>query len=527
MSLAALLHAAQARFPNKPSVIVDKRTLSYSELDLQARRFAHKLMAFGVRSGDRVALHMYNSLELAVSYFACFMAGAIAVPVNTRMKAAEIKYVLEHSGASTYCGQAELFREIDDLRPCLPGIQRFVVDGRDVAACPRPLVGAELPAVTAHELAAILYTSGSTARPKGVAHTHGSLLHAARACGIENDDVVILTTPMVHGAGLMTFLAGVGVAATHVVIGRFDPDAILDAIAQHRGSYLLAMPVMCRALIATQRRRPRDVSSGRFFLAGGDAVPPALQDEFARCFGQSLHEGFGTTETGLIAANWPGTEPRVGSFGRAVPGVDVAVVDTDGRRALGEAEGEMIVRSAGNMVGYWNDREATQRALKDGWFRTGDIVRRDSDGYLWFRGRSKEIIVRGGSNVSPQEVEAVLYQNAGVREAGVVGIPDATWGERLVAFVSRRSGHAVTAGELVSFVRARLADYKTPEEVVFVDELPNSAAGKVSRRALLDIYFRTRSPELTVERQRRAGKKSEIMAAPSGLAHNPAGLAKA
>ena len=180
MSLAALLHDARTRFPSKPSVIIDNQTLSYSELDFRACRLAQQFMAFGVRPGDRVALHMYNGAELAVSYFACFMAGAIAVPVNTRMKAAEIKYVLEHSGASTYCGQSELFREIDDLRPCLPGVQRFVVDGRELGPSPRRLVGTELPAVTADQPAAILYTSGSTARPKGVVHTHGSLQNATR-----------------------------------------------------------------------------------------------------------------------------------------------------------------------------------------------------------------------------------------------------------------------------------------------------------------------------------------------------------
>ena len=318
---------------------------------------------------------------------------------------------------------------------------------------------------------------------------------------------------MVHAAGFMTFLAGVRAAATHVVIGQFEPDAVLDAIAQHRGSYMLAMSFMYQALIAAQQRRPRDLSSGRCFLAGGDAVPAILQDEFARSFGRPLYEGFGATETGWIAANWPGTDPRVGSFGRAIPGVDIAVLDMDGRRALGEAEGEMVVRSASNMAGYWNDREATERVIKNGWFHTGDIVRKDSDGYLWFRGRSKEIIVRGGSNISPQEVEAVLYQNAGVREAGVVRVPDAIWGERVVAFVSRRPGHAVTADKLVNFVRTRLADYKTPEEVVFLDELPKSAAGKMLRRALRDIYLRTGSPKLIAERRWRAG-------------HNPAGLAK-
>jgi long-chain acyl-CoA synthetase len=213
-----------------------------------------------------------------------------------------------------------------------------------------------------------------------------------------------------------------------------------------------------------------------------------LQREFARPFGRPLYEVFGMTETGLIAANWPGMARRVGSFGRTVAGVEIMVADANGDPVPVGAEGEMLVRSASNMAGYWNDPGATEKALKDGWLHTGDLVCQDCEGYLWFQGRKKEIIVRGGSNVSPQEVEAVLYQHASVREAGVVGVPDELWGERVVAFVGRQH-QGVTADELIAFAARRLAAYKTPEEILFLDGLPTSAVGKVLRRVLRETYL--------------------------------------
>jgi len=217
------------------------------------------------------------------------------------------------------------------------------------------------------------------------------------------------------------------------------------------------MPIMYRALTAAQAVQPRDITSMRSWLASGDTIPAALQSHFSRHFGLPLHEIFGATETGVIAANWACGAKQVGSFGRAVPGIDVAVIDTKGDPVSFGTEGEIIVRSPANMIGYWNDPIETAAALVNGWFHTGDLVSQEPDGHLWFRGRKKEIIVRGGANVSPQEVEAIFYQHGGVREAAVVGAFEPIWGERVVAFVSRQPGRAVTAEELITFVAERLA----------------------------------------------------------------------
>jgi len=498
MSLASSLSRVAVHLADKPGVIVEDKRLSYLELNLEARHLALSLLASGVRPGDRVALHMYNGVELVVGYFACFYAGAIAVPINTRMKPPEIQYVIEHSGSSIYLGQSELFHEISKGGFHFRTIRRFVVEGHGLEPCSDGLA-AELPAIPPDRPAVILYTSGSTARPKGVVHTHRSARNAAQdfvqGLNVAEADVITIITPMVHSAGFFTLLATVEARATALIVPRFDTDAVLDAIARCHGTHLVAMPFMYRALIAAQRARPRDMRSGRHFFCGSDAVQPVLQSDFAQCFGRPLHEVFGTTETGLVAINWSEAASHVGSFGRSISGVDVAVVDANGDRVSVGTEGEMLVRSESNMAGYWNDQAGSERTLERGWFHTGDLVCQDGEGYLWFRGRKKEVIVRGGSNISPQEVEAVLYEHAGVREAGVIGPPDEIWGQRVIAFVARRPGVAVGAGELIEFVGRRLAAYKTPEEIIFLDDLPKNATGKVLRRALLARYLASRSRE--------------------------------
>jgi long-chain acyl-CoA synthetase len=483
-TLPTALRKVAERPCKSAGVISDHRTLSYAELDIAARRLARTLIASGVSPGDRIALHRRNGAELIIGYFACFYAGAIAVPVNTRFKAAEIEYVLGHSGASIYIGEPELFKEIEGIRPRLATVRRFIVEPGDFDDCQHLAVLAALPIVAADRPAVILYTSGSAARPKGVVHTHRTLLSAARGVGLKENDVAVIATPMVHAAGLVTLIACVDAAAGAALVAGFEPDTVLDTIERHRGTFLVGMPVGYRALIDAQSSRPRDLPAATRYLASGDSVPPGLKEDFARCFGRPLREAFGTTETGLIAVSGCVAASRLDTFGRAIPGVEIAVTDENGAPAPLGATGEMIVRSPALMVGYWNNPAASEAAFTDGWYRTGDLVSEDFDGNLHFHGRKKDVIVRGGSNLSPQEIEAALYEHPAVLEAGVVGEPDLLWGQRVVAFVARRPGHRVAAAELTAFVAARVAAYRVPEEIVFLGVLPKSATGKILRRAL-------------------------------------------
>jgi long-chain acyl-CoA synthetase len=488
MMLASLLRDASTHFPNKPALKLENRVLTYAEFDIQARRFACQLIASGVNPGDRIALHMRNAAEIAIAYFACFYAGAIAVPINTRMKAPEIEYVIEHSGCSTYIGQSNPVEGLEEVWSRFPGVRQVLFNDLERDVCSNYVPAVALPTVRADDPAIILYTSGSTARPKGVVHSHRSFLNAARGLSISGDDVVMIVMSMTHSMGLAMLLAGTAAGATSIVVTQFDADLLLDAIAGHGGTYMVGVPAMYRLLITAQEARPRDVTSIRRWLATGDTLATALQNDFTRQYGRPLHEIYGTTETGMIATNWACGTNRDGSFGRAAPEVEVVIIDSNRDPAPPGTEGEMVVRSTATMLGYWKDEAATAAALIDGWFQTGDLAQQNQDGYLWFRGRKKEIIISGDANVSPLEVEGILYQHSSVREAGVVGATDALLGERVVAFVSCWPRLKVTANELIAFVEKRLAAYKVPGEIVFVESLPKNAIGKVDRRTLRERY---------------------------------------
>jgi long-chain acyl-CoA synthetase len=267
---------------------------------------------------------------------------------------------------------------------------------------------------------------------------------------------------------------------------RFEPRAVLQTIERRRCTAFLGLPATLQALTREASENHYDVGSLRLCIAGGDTVAVSLQEEFQRCFGVEVREGFGLTEAVPIIVNYPG-RARTGSIGEVAIGVEVKIVDEKGEAVSNGVVGEIITRLPGLMVGYWNDPASTAAAIRDGWFYTGDLAYQDEDGYFWFSGRKKEIIIRGGSNVSPQEVEEVLLQHPAVYQAGVVGVPDPKMGESIVAFVSRRDNAACSEQELIDFTKKSLSDHKVPGTVYFLCEMPLGNTGKVSRKALKEM----------------------------------------
>lgn len=274
--------------------------------------------------------------------------------------------------------------------------------------------------------------------------------------------------------------------ATVVMLPAFQPAAALDAMHRYRCTWSGALPTQVQFLVEEQAARPRDVSSLRTFICGGDSAPLAVRERFQEYFRIPVFEIFGMTESVPTCCNLPGAI-RSGAVGRTLRGVEARVVDGDGRDVADEMIGEMLVRSPGNFIGYWNDPEETAKALADGWLHTGDLVRRDTDGYFWFEGRKKQIIVRGGANIAPQEVEEVLYQHPAVIESGVIGLPDPIYGEEVVAYVALREGCSAAEDELREFARARLSDCKVPSRILFLAVLPKGPTGKVQRRELKEM----------------------------------------
>jgi long-chain acyl-CoA synthetase len=493
-NLGRMLRQSAERTPQKPAIICGNRVVSYEALDRSTDALARWLLREGLQIGDHVALLWCNSVELVNLYFACFKAGLIAVPVNNRLKATEIAYNLGHSKAKLCFSQPESASLCEEVHADCPDLQRIYTTIPPLETTESGNAG--LPEITPDRVAAILYTSGTTARPKGVMHTHISLIAAAGlvcSLGLDETHVLLAVTQIVHIAALIAvLLPGIVNGGTVVLLPAFDASQSLDLVERWRCSYLF-LPAMLRFVVEEQSRNPREVSSLRLCLAGGDTVPVTLQERFRSLFGVPIRETFGMTETTAVTSIREDA-PRNGSVGPALDLVDTRVADLAGKVVTDDHVGELQVQSPANCVGYWDDPRATAATFNDGWLRTGDLVRRDADGFFWFEGRVKEIIIRGGSNISPQEVEEALYHHPAVLEAGVIGMPDPVHGEKVIAFVALRDGLTVGEEQLRDLVRSRVADYKTPERIAFVPVLPKGPTGKVERRALKDLALS--SPEM-------------------------------
>jgi long-chain acyl-CoA synthetase len=495
MTWGHLLSASAERNPAKTAFVVEDRSISYKELDRSTTSLAQWLLRQGHKPGDRIAIHWPNSIETVKLFLACFKAGMIAVPINVRMKAPEVAYVLQHSKAAAYFAHRDLLematsavaeaasRGSVGLRAIHTAVGVFDQGEPDVA----------LPEANDFDPALILYTSGTTARPKGVTQTHRTLLESAKLVCVAAPDslqsVLVMTQMAYISAIVVGLLPAVLTGGTCVLLPYFDAPLVLDLIERFQCTCTFGLPSMAQLLLEEQARKPREVRSLRTFVAGGDCVPVSTQERFQDLFGIPLREGYGMTETGPSVGN-PADGIRPGSLGKPFDGVEVRVIGPDGKDAPTGQIGEIVVRSPANFAGYWDDPVATREALRNGWVYTGDLARCDAEGYLWFEGRKKDIIVRDGLNISPQEVEEAIYNHPAVLEVGVIGMPDPVGarGERILAFVSLRDGLVTDERSLIDHVRQHLADFKIPEKIVFLKELPKGITGKVQRRALKEMH---------------------------------------
>ena len=421
----------------------DEDRWTYERLAIEVERLARGLVARGLRKGDRVALHMANLPQLVIAYHACFRIGAIAAPLNLRFKTAELRPLLQRLRPALYIGQAALYGQVAPIDSATLGSSaRFVVDGpvHDPRVQPWTNLLAETdgkpiqitPEVDAP--AVLLTTSGTTGQPKLVIHTLATLAKTAEAFAhfdFDSDQVAALFCPMVHASGLFTLLACIRFGAPFVLLERFEPEAVLDAIERHRCTWLVGLPFMYAALLHHQRARARKVGSLRTCLAVGDVYPPHLQAQFPACFGVPLRSNWAASQAcGSLMYGLP-----PGPVSRIVPGAQVRLVD-DHHRVVARGEvRELLVRGPHVTIGYWAGPGQLKDAPQGGRFSTGDLMRQDETGDLWFVSRKKHLIIRGGSNIAPVEIERVLMAHPAVRDAAVVGVPDPELGERVAGFV--------------------------------------------------------------------------------------------
>ena len=477
----ALDRLAAAR-PSHIAFVGKQEIWTYRHLANEVERVGRALAAYGVRPGDRVALHMANVPLLAASYLGCLRTGAIACPLGIRLKTAELRPLLQRLQPKLYIGEAETYAHVAGIDPTwtsiVGGLTEEGTDWRENAG--------ERPAartVEVEELAVLLHTSGTTGKPKFVTHTLTTLTAAAdswKHLGLGKAGVALHCLPMVHASGLFTFLACIMFGVPMVLLERFDPDAVLDAIEVHRCDWLLGLPFMFHALLQRQKEHPRKTDSLRMCVTAGDVCPAEIQQEFPHLFGVPLRSFWASTETvGLTFCQ------RFGAVSRPMPGTQIRLVDDKGAPVPRGEAGELLLRSASLSVGYWEGPAQFEPLTSDGWFHTGDVMRQGEEDEIWFVSRKKDLIVRGGSNISPIEIETVLLSHPEVQDAAVFGVPDAILGQRIAAVLQvYGDADALVLKRILDSASNQLADYKMPETVKVVSTIPRNALGKIDRKLL-------------------------------------------
>ncbi|MEU7364533.1 long-chain fatty acid--CoA ligase [Streptomyces hygroscopicus] len=488
-NLAEYLVETVRRQPHRPALRLGGDTVSYAELNERSARVAALLQGEGVKPGDRVALMLPNIPEFVVLYYGALRAGAIVVPLNPLLKKRETAYHLTDSGATLLF---EWHRAPGEgaQGAVIAGVRRIAVEPSSFAtllAGLEPVTGVSPTADD--EVAVLLYTSGTTGKPKGAALTHGGLRHntevvRSRVMRLTSEDVMVGCLPLFHIFGQVCMMsAAVLSGASLVVVPRFDSQTVLDVIAHNRATVFGGVPTMYAALL--HHPTEADLSALRMCVSGGASLPLEVLRDFEERFECAILEGFGMSETSpVVTFNHPDRPRKPGSIGTPIQDVEVRLVDDEGQDVGAGEIGELAVRGPNVMKGYWNRPEETAIAIPDGWLRTGDLARQDADGYFYIVDRKKDMIIRGGYNVYPREIEEVLHEHPAVSLAAVVGVPHQELGEEVAAAVVLRLGAQATAEELRLYVKDRVAAYKYPRVVWLMDELPLGPSGKVLKREI-------------------------------------------
>ena len=485
--------------PERTALVYRDERWTYGELNKLTNRVAHGLHALGVNPGDRVGFLGLNHPRFLFTLFGAAKLGAIFVPLNFRLTGPELTFIINDAGLNTLVYEEHFAAVVSEIRDTLPvreyicGVEsegsrtfdELVHDQRD----------ADLDySVSRDDIAWIMYTSGTTGRPKGAMLTHGNVLwnniNASLAFDALMDDVTLVVAPLFHIGGLnVTPIPALTKGAAVVVEQMFEPGMVLELIEKHRITLMFGVPAMFLFMSQHPDFATRDLSSLRLLVVGGAPVPESLIKVYA-ARGIPFLQGYGLTECAAFGSFLPPdmADRKMGSAGIAPFFTEVKVVDDNAHDVPDGERGEIVIRGPNVMKGYWNRPEETAEILVDGWFHTGDIGKRDSDGYFYILDRMKDMIISGGENVYPAEIEDALYQHPGIKEVAVIGVDHPRWGETVRAVVVVKDGVTLTESEVIEFTNGRLARYKQPKSVVFANLLPRNPAGKVIKFELREKY---------------------------------------
>ncbi len=494
------VHAAAS--PHKTAVLAGERSVDFEQLNSRANRAANFLLSLGCGMHDRIAYMWFNSLDGSEILHGLRKAGLVGTPVNYRLRPAEVAYVLNDSGASAVIADAAHVDTVDAARAHLERDMVCVAVGGRVPAgwiayeaavaaasdAPPPVPG-EITGLAP----SMIYTSGTTGNPKGTFRPNGvnveNVMQMISIFELSPTEVHMTVGPGYHSAVALFSALHHLLGATIVVLPKFDAEAALDAIEKHRVTNSFMAPTLLARLVDAQEARPRNVSSLRAIFLGAAPCPYPLKVRAEAAFGRILWEFYGATETGVNTVLRPEDQLRKpGSCGLAVPGQEIRLVDAEGRDVADGTPGEFMVRNSW-LAEYYQRPEATSQNTHDGFFSVGDVAYRDDEGFYFICDRRIDMIISGGVNIYPAEIEAVLHAHPAVADAAVIGVPDDDWGESVKAIVQLRNGASASADELIAFCADRIAGYKKPRTVDFVDELPRDAAGKLLKRRLREPYW--------------------------------------
>jgi len=509
---ADIIYRNALLYPNQEAFVYGDTRITFSEFNTRVNRLIHALHEMGVKKGDVLGVLSWSCLQFVEVYGAAMKGGFIASPFNPRLQANELEYIVNYSEANTLFVGPELLEVANSIRPHLAKVKNFIC------------LEGSAPTMTAHQdlLAShsgqepdvqvdeddpvcIIYTSGTTGMPRGSLYTHRLFMEDTKTLvidmGLQPGDKRVQITPLFHIAGNTHFRSSLYTAGCNIILKFFDPAATLQIIQDERATHMDFVPTHLVAMLNLPDLNKYDISSMKFLWYGASPMPLEVLKKGMKVFGPIFAQGYGQSESGPAISHLSKDDHNVldrpeeeqkklVSAGRPDIGVQVRIVDDEGNDVKPGELGEITVRSKQTMVEYWHKPDDTQANIINGWLHTGDIGYYDDEGYIYIVDRKKDMIITGGENVYPREVEEILYRHPAVLEAAVIGIPDPYWVEKVHAVVTTKKGASATAEELIAFCKENLAGYKAPKSVEFVDSLPKNPSGKILKRELREKYWK-------------------------------------
>ncbi len=498
MNLAQLREEKVLAEGERISLYFKGKAITNFEMLRNSQKLVSALKAIGVKRGDRIIIQMPNCPEVIESFGAVWRIGAVIVPINYLMGDEEIAYIYKDSGAKVVISSMAFLPKISAAQAKAPAVKTVILIDKDApegtiayhSLVENSVEDHSVADMKEDELAVLIYTAGTTGKSKGVMHTHHSLYANAKmqydSMPFPDGMTNISVLPLCHSFGIATMGSGMfRTATTTILLDSFDLEVILSSIEKYRANILVAVPTMYVYLLLYPNPKKYDLSSMKYWLCGSAPLALETWNKFKEVYGGEIGEGWGLTEAGANnSANPIDGLKKVGSIGIPMKGTEMKIMDDNDRILPRGEQGEIVIRGPQLMKGYWNKPEETAEAIRDGWLHTGDVGYEDNDGYFWITDRKKDLIIKGGENISPRTVEEVLFAHPKISEAAVIGMKDSIYGENIKAFVVCNPGQTATAEEIIEFCKTKLTNFLLPKKVVFLQALPKNLVGKVLKKEL-------------------------------------------